>query len=100
MNSRTRNYLRSQAHDLRPVVMVGKAGVNESVVTALDEALTHHELVKVKFQDFKDEVRQKSEELAASTKSEVVAIIGFNAVFFRQDSKDPDRLIKIPADFR
>ncbi len=96
MNSRVRSFLRAQAHDLRPIVMVGKGGVNESVVAALNEALDHHELVKIKFQDFKDEVRALSDELAKATSSEVVAMIGFTAVLFRQDAKNPDRLVKIP----
>lgn len=97
MNSRVRSFLRAQAHVLRPIVMVGKDGVNENVIAAMDEALTHHELVKVKFQDHKDEVRSFSDQLAASTRSEVVAMIGFTAILFRQNAKDPDRLIKIPA---
>jgi RNA-binding protein len=77
--------------------MVGKGGVNDSIVAALNEALDHHELVKVKFQDFKDSVRTLSDELASKTSSEVVSMVGFTAVLFRQDSKNPDRLIKIPS---
>ncbi|MFA6689497.1 MAG: YhbY family RNA-binding protein [Sphaerochaetaceae bacterium] len=97
MNSNVRSYLRAQAHDLRPIVMVGKGGVNDSVIAALEEALVHHELVKIKFQDFKGEVRPLSDQLAAATSAEVVSMVGFTAVLFRQNPKDPDRLIKIPA---
>ncbi len=97
MNSRVRSFLRAQAHDLRPIVMVGKGGVTENIVAALNDALDHHELVKVKFQGFKDEVRPLSDQLATATSAEVVAMIGFTSVLFRQDAKNPDRLIKIPS---
>ena len=43
-----RRHLRSLAHPLRPVVLVGEAGLSEAVLKALDDALTSHELVKVR----------------------------------------------------
>jgi RNA-binding protein len=81
------------AHKLQPIVMVGKEGLSENVVKALDEALACHELVKVKFQANKEDAREISENLAKKTKSEVVAIIGFTAVFYR---KSENELIEIP----
>ncbi len=50
MKSNVRNYLRSQAHNLQPNVMVGKEGFSDGVVKALEEALDCHELVKIRFQ--------------------------------------------------
>lgn len=64
MKSNVRNYLRAMAHDLQPIVMVGKEGLSENVVKALDEALACHELVKVKFQANKEDTRDISEDLA------------------------------------
>lgn len=93
MKSNVRNFLRSQAHDLQPIVMVGKGGSSEAVVKALDEALSCHELVKIKFQANKEQVREISEELAKKSKSELVSVIGFTSVFYR---KTKDELIKIP----
>lgn len=93
MKSNVRNYLRSQAHALQPIVMVGKEGLSDAVVKALDEALACHELVKIKFQANKEQARDISEKLAKRTKSEVIAVIGFTAVIYR---KSEDELIKIP----
>ena len=81
MKSNLRNYLRSQAHDIDPIVMVGKEGVSDNVVDALDQALLHHELVKVKFQAKKDFIKELSNELASKTNSELIYIIGFIAIF-------------------
>jgi RNA-binding protein len=83
MNSSVRSFLKANAQNLKPIVMVGKGGVDQRIVTALDEALTSHELVKVKFQAFKDEKRTLAEQLAVDTKSELIGIMGFIATFYR-----------------
>lgn len=93
MKSNLRNYLRSQAHNIDPIVMVGKDGVNDSVIFALDQALLHHELVKVKFQAHKDELKNLSNELAKKTKSELISTIGFIAIYYRVSE---EKLIEIP----
>lgn len=93
INSKQRSYLRSQAQVIEPVVMVGKEAVKDSVVTALNEALHVHELVKVRFVAHKDEVEQMSRDLEAKTASLLVAVTGFTAVYFRQDEKDKSKQI-------
>ena len=88
MTSKLRAQLRSRAQTISPVVMVGHEGITEGVVSALDAALTDHELVKVRFQDFKEMVRELSAKLAMETKSELVSTTGFTAVFYR---KNPEK---------
>lgn len=85
INSKQRSVLRSKAQTVDPVVMVGRSGITEGVVQALDKALLDHELVKVRFQDFKDSTRVLSEELAEKTSSVLVATTGFTAVFWREN---------------
>ena len=85
MTSKQRAALRSQAQSLNPVVMVGHEGITEGVITALEEALTNHELVKVRFQDFKEMTRELSDELAKKTGSARIAVTGFTAVFYREN---------------
>ena len=88
MTSKTRAQLRSQAQSLSPVVMVGHEGITEGVIAALDAALTEHELVKVRFQDFKEMVRDLSVQLSNKTSSVLVSTTGFTAVFYR---KNPEK---------
>lgn len=88
MNSKERASLRSEAQTLSPYVMVGHDGITEGVVSALDEALECHELVKVRFQDFKDMIREMSGDLAKATNSELVATTGFTAVFYRKKKEE------------
>ena len=96
MNSAKRNILRKRAHSLKPVVMVGKQGVDERVVKASFEALLAHELIKVKFQDFHDEEDELALSLAQSTASELVAVIGHIAILFKQHDDPKKQLIHLP----
>ena len=88
MTSKVRAQLRSQAQSLSPVVMVGHEGITEGVIAALDAALMDHELVKVRFQDFKEMVRDLSVQLSNKTSSALVSTTGFTAVFYR---KNPEK---------
>jgi len=85
--SKTRALLRSRAQALNPVVMVGHDGISEGVIEALDKALDDHELVKVRFQDFKDSTKILAQELEKATSSDLVATTGFTAVFYRKQDK-------------
>lgn len=85
MTSKFRAELRSRAQTISPVVMVGHEGITSGVVGALDAALTDHELVKVRFQDFKEMVRELSVSLAEKTGSTLVSTTGFTAVFYREN---------------
>ena len=90
-----RKYLRSLAHHLKPVVMVGKNGVSEKLMASVNAALNDHELIKVKFVEFKEDKKEISKEIEQSTKSEVVEIIGNIAIFYRQHPQPELRKIKV-----
>ena len=92
LTSQQRAYLRSEAQSLDPVVYVGKEGLTDGVIKALDDALTAHELVKVRFQNAKAEIKEISRALEKSTASTLVATTGFTTVFFRQDSENKERI--------
>lgn len=91
-----RKYLRSQAHHLKPLVIIGRNGINEQVTGSVDLALKDHELIKIKFGDFKEGKKEISAAIAKATKSEVVGIIGNIAIFYRQHPEPEKREIKIP----
>ena len=84
LTSRERNILRKEAHTLKPVIMVGKNGVTPELTAAVDTALTDHELIKIKFLDFKEDRRTLSSSMASSVKAEVVSVIGNIAILYRE----------------
>lgn len=95
MTSSQRNYLRKQAHSLKPVVTVGKMGLDQRIFSALDEALNDHELVKVRFQDFKEQSKELANELAESVVAELVTVIGHIAIIYRPSNDKTKQKIKI-----
>jgi len=48
LTSRERSDLRSAAHPLRPVVLIGDNGLTDAVLKEIDRALTAHGLIKVR----------------------------------------------------
>ena len=91
----TRTYLRGLAHKLKPVVQVGKNGLTEDLYAAINEALESHELIKLKFIDYKESKKEFSQEISDKTKSELLGIIGNIAIYFRQNPDIKKRKIKV-----
>jgi RNA-binding protein len=75
--------LKARAQHLEPMVKVGHAGVSEGFLRSLDAALVQHELVKIKFTDFKEQKHELVPQIAEKTGSSVVAQVGNVAVFYR-----------------
>ncbi len=80
--------LKKDAHRLKPVVMIGHKGLTETVINAVDRALEDHELIKVRFIDFKEERRELADDLSRKTGSEIVEIIGNVLVLYRKNMDD------------
>ena len=93
-----KRFLRGLAHSLKPVVFVGQKGFTQSLAEAMDDALDHHELVKVKFVDFKEKEKKLTqvEQIEKSVPCEMVGLVGHIAIFFRQQSDPEKRKINLP----
>jgi RNA-binding protein len=88
--------LRAQAHHLKPLVIIGTKGVTGQLIGSVDLALKDHELIKVKFGEFKESKKEISEEIAQTTKSELVGLIGNIAILYRRQQDPEKRKIKVP----
>ena len=91
LTSKQRKYLEKEAHDLQPVVIVGGAGVTEGVIQMADNSLAAHELIKVKFNEYKDEIKELTAELCEKCNATLVRIIGFTVILYREAEKAEDR---------
>ena len=90
LTGKQRRHLRALAHALRPIVQIGKGGVDAGLVAAVDRALADHELVKVKVGDGAGlERHAAADELASQTKSEVAQVLGNVVVLYRADPDEP-----------
>lgn len=83
--------LKREAHFLNPVVHLGKQGVSDALIQSVDEALTAHELIKIRFIDFKGAKKELSNQLADRTNCLLVTIIGNNAVLYRKSEKEENQ---------
>jgi len=75
--------LKATAQRLKATLKIGKEGLSPAFLTALDLELTRHQLVKVKFDDFKEQKKELTPELAARSASHLVTRVGNVVVLFR-----------------
>jgi len=75
--------LKAQAQRLKATLKIGKEGISPQFLAALDDALKHHELVKVKFDDFKEQKRELAPQLADKSSSHLVTRVGNVVVLYR-----------------
>ncbi|MCA9619024.1 MAG: ribosome assembly RNA-binding protein YhbY [Myxococcales bacterium] len=88
-------HLRALGHHLDPVVQLGKHGITDAVVAATNEAITVHELVKVKRSaDCPTSKQDMAAELARALDAEVVQILGHTALLYRRHPDKP--VIELP----
>ena len=96
LSSSQRSYLRSQAHHLEPVVLIGKHGITDGTIESINRVLEARELIKIKFREFKDEKLSLSEKIVELTNSQIVGVIGHTVIIFRQNPDSDKRQIHIP----
>jgi RNA-binding protein len=82
--------LKAVAQRLEPVLKLGHGGMTDAFLRGLDEALTQHGLVKIKFAAFKEEKKALAPEIATRTSSELVTRVGNVAVYFRRKPGAPE----------
>ena len=91
-----RQFLRKAAHELKPIVHIGKNGLSNSLFNSTEIALDAHELIKVKFNDLKDQKREIAQELAGQMHAELIYVIGNTAILYRQQPDAEKRKIHLP----
>ncbi len=98
INKKQIQYLRGLGHHLSPVVIIGQHGLSQGVIDSLSEALTRHELIKVKLAGVSGSDRQNlAEEASSKSRSRLIQVLGKTALLYRPN-KDlkPEKRIQIP----
>lgn len=95
LTGKQRRQLRARGHALRPIVQVGRDGIDDGLIAALDRALEDHELVKIKVGEAAGlERHAAADELAAKTGSDVAQVLGNTVLLYRprpdEDAGDGD----------
>lgn len=90
LTSKQRAQLRGLAATADTIVIIGKGGITENVVTQVRDALKARELVKGKvLESSLLSAREACEMLAAECKAEQVQFIGSKFVLYKRNETDP-----------
>ncbi len=91
ITGKQRSELKKLAQDLKPTVMIGKEDITPTVISAIDDYLNAHELVKVQIQEGSlMEPKEAANEIAEELGAEFVQAIGRRFVLYRR-AADPDK---------
>ena len=95
LSTSQKRYLRGLTHHINPVVMVGEKGLTDNVMTEIEIALDHHELIKVKLRSDRDTRKAQVEQIANTCHADVIQQIGQVSSFFRRNPEKP--VIDLPG---
>ena len=89
LSTKQRCHLRGLGHHLLPVVQVGKEGVTDALCAAIEIAIGHHELIKLRLAESVDGDRHElATELAARSHAALVQVLGRTLLLFRPHPED------------
>ena len=90
LSSKQKQKLKSLAHSLKPVVHVGKNGLESSVSKAVARELLAHELIKIKLLDTCALPKKEAgARLADTAQAELVNIIGRTIILYKKHPLEP-----------
>jgi RNA-binding protein len=96
LNSKQKAYLKKIASTLPSQFQVGKVGLSDNLIYAVDDYLRVNELVKISLlKTTEDDVETLSQVFAKNTQSEIVQIIGRTMILYRRNKEKP--VIELPS---
>lgn len=95
LSNKQKQHLKSLAHSMKPVVLLGANGLTEGVLAEIEGALAHHELIKVKVPEEDRELRaQIYATILQHTGAQQVQIIGKVQILYRPSEQQKITLPK------
>lgn len=93
-----KKYLRGLAHNLNPSAFIGQKGITQTLLGEVDQALEASELIKIKFNDFKekDQKNELMSKIIQATHSQIAGMIGHVVILYRQNKAPEKQHIKLP----
>ena len=92
LTSKQRAFLNSQAHSLKPIIQIGKNGLNDQIKTSVRQALDARELIKVTLLQNTDEnIHEVAEILEEEIGVDTVQKIGRTLILYKVSSKKENR---------
>ena len=90
LTSKQRSVLRGIASTYETIFQVGKNGIQDTLITQVNDALRARELIKLRVLDNSPyTAREAADEIAEKTGADVVQVVGSRFVLFKRNPKDP-----------
>ncbi|HEL1215403.1 TPA: ribosome assembly RNA-binding protein YhbY, partial [Streptococcus equi subsp. zooepidemicus] len=91
-----RAFLKAEAHSLKPIVQIGKNGLNDQIKTSIRQALDARELIKVTLLQNTDEtIHEVAEILEEEIGCDTVLKIGRILILFKVSAKKDNRKLSV-----
>jgi len=99
LSESNKKYLRGLGHELKPLIMVGNAGMSDSLLAEFNSTLDHHELIKVRVRvgdrKARDEIIEK---LCSESAAALIQRVGNIALLYRPNlKKKPEKRLRLPS---
>lgn len=91
LTGKQRRHLRALGHNLDAIVHVGKGGITDGVVSAVNQALEDHELIKVKvLEESPLDRKEAAEALAERCNAFMAQLLGRVVLLYRRHPDNPE----------
>ena len=85
-----KKFLRSLLHNKKVVIQIGQNGLTENVSKEIDQALGHHELIKIRIRNHDRELRKKlAEQICTENNAIMIQNIGSVYSIYRKNEDEP-----------
>ncbi len=90
ITSKQRAYLRGLANSYDTLFQVGKAGITDTLIIQINDALKARELIKINsLENTPIQPKELANEIAKIVGCDVVQVIGRKMIFYKRNDKDP-----------
>ncbi|MGT2743244.1 ribosome assembly RNA-binding protein YhbY [Streptococcus plurextorum] len=96
LTSKQRAFLKSEAHLLKPIIQIGKNGLNDQIKTSVRNALDARELIKVTLlQNTEENIHDVAETLEEEIGCDTVLKIGRILILYKESAKKENRKLSL-----
>lgn len=96
LTSKQRAFLKSEAHSLKPIIQIGKHGLNDQIKTSVRQALDARELIKVTLlQNTDEDIHEVAEILEEEIGVDTVLKIGRILILYKESSRKENRKLSV-----
>lgn len=96
LTSKQRAFLKSEAHSMKPIIQIGKNGLNDQIKTSVRNALDARELIKVTLlQNTDEDIHDVAEVMEDEIGCDTVLKIGRILILYKESARKENRKISV-----